>query len=116
MSLSQVELEARISDIELGHPQRTYAGPAHNLPEFLKEIESNCEAVNVPRVQWADIALHFMTNEIRQIMREYKERIQNTEEIQDNELWDAFKGVMQELHGRFLAFWQLCGAYTMVIL
>ncbi|KAE9398886.1 hypothetical protein BT96DRAFT_1019872 [Gymnopus androsaceus JB14] len=101
--LSQEELAKRISTIELVYRQPSYAGPKQDLDDFLNEIERNCQRVGVPRTQWVDVALHFMTEKIRGIMQECKDHIQNSEKIDNSNLWDEFKLVLRELHGTALS-------------
>lgn len=108
--LSQVELARCISAIELEYQPPAHANPEYNLHEFLDGIERNCRRLDVPRVQWADVALHFMTNKIRRVMQEH---MQKSEETEGSEFWDEFRSILQDLQGTPLVYSDcLYDAYT----
>ncbi|KAF9067571.1 hypothetical protein BDP27DRAFT_1448995 [Rhodocollybia butyracea] len=97
-ALSPGELSKRIVDIQLELHQPTYTGrPNENITTFLDSIEHNSRRLNIPPVQWVDVALYFMVEIVRKVMQKYKENILRSKKTNDN-LWEVFKSVLKGLH------------------
>ncbi|KIK66925.1 hypothetical protein GYMLUDRAFT_82202 [Collybiopsis luxurians FD-317 M1] len=98
--LSEAELKRRLSIAADEHRQTIYSGSTdQNVDSFLDEIESISERAGIPRAQWVNVALYFMSESTQPAMRGFKENI-DSKEKNPEEVWDIFKSILRELHAR----------------
>ncbi|KAF9067566.1 hypothetical protein BDP27DRAFT_1364771 [Rhodocollybia butyracea] len=86
--LSPAALSIRIRNIRLVHHQAIYNGrPNEDITAFIDSIERNSQLLNIPRVQWVDVALYFMAESVQKVMQKYKENILESDKTNDDNLW-----------------------------
>lgn len=99
--LTITELSKCITNMQEELHQPTYNGrPDEDITTFIDTIEGNSQRLDIPRVQWVDVALYFMDEIVQKVMQKYKENILESDQTNDDNLWDVFKSVLKGLHGR----------------